>query len=227
MLSRAGGTSAPHLPQAEQVNCGSMSDSLEIVRPPIGHERDRVAAAIVRAIDEHPAHAGGAHLGTARNAACSVFSAIRTPPPSSPYGLHALQHRGQEAPASFPLTANFSIPNGTSASSATHLFTTRKSSTACPAPSPSAMCATRPPANPSCATCSRSRRMEGGHFAVAHNGNLTNGIALRDNLVHDAAVFQSTADTEIILHLVARARPQPLRRPLSSTACAARRRVCL
>jgi amidophosphoribosyltransferase len=48
--------------------------------------------------------------------------------------------------------------------------------------------------------------LEGGGFAVAHNGNLTNGISLRKSLVHDGAMMQSTSDTEVILHLVARAR---------------------
>jgi amidophosphoribosyltransferase len=48
--------------------------------------------------------------------------------------------------------------------------------------------------------------LEGGGFAIGHNGNLTNGIALRRNLVHEGAMMQSTTDTEVILHLVARAR---------------------
>ena len=48
--------------------------------------------------------------------------------------------------------------------------------------------------------------LEGGGFAIGHNGNLTNGITLRRNLVHDGAMMQSTTDTEVILHLVARAR---------------------
>jgi amidophosphoribosyltransferase len=48
--------------------------------------------------------------------------------------------------------------------------------------------------------------LEGGGFAVAHNGNLTNGLSLRKALVHDGAMMQSTSDTEVILHLVARAR---------------------
>ncbi|PWB62994.1 MAG: amidophosphoribosyltransferase, partial [Bradyrhizobiaceae bacterium] len=45
-----------------------------------------------------------------------------------------------------------------------------------------------------------------GGFAVAHNGNLTNGIALRRQLVREGAIMQSTNDTEAILHLVARSR---------------------
>jgi len=43
-----------------------------------------------------------------------------------------------------------------------------------------------------------------GGFAVAHNGNLTNARQLREQLVRDGSIFQSTMDTEVILHLVAR-----------------------
>jgi amidophosphoribosyltransferase len=48
--------------------------------------------------------------------------------------------------------------------------------------------------------------LHGGGFAVAHNGNLTNGLMLRRNLVRDGAIYQSTSDTEVLLHLVARSR---------------------
>ena len=48
--------------------------------------------------------------------------------------------------------------------------------------------------------------LEGGGFAVGHNGNLTNGITLRRQLVAEGAMMQSTTDTEVILHLVARAK---------------------
>jgi amidophosphoribosyltransferase len=48
--------------------------------------------------------------------------------------------------------------------------------------------------------------LDGGGFAVAHNGNLTNALTLRRNLVRDGAICQSTSDTEVILHLVARSR---------------------
>ncbi|MCZ8106624.1 MAG: amidophosphoribosyltransferase [Burkholderiales bacterium] len=48
--------------------------------------------------------------------------------------------------------------------------------------------------------------LDGGGFAVAHNGNLTNGLTLRRQLVREGAICQSTSDTEVILHLVARSR---------------------
>jgi amidophosphoribosyltransferase len=43
-----------------------------------------------------------------------------------------------------------------------------------------------------------------GGFAIGHNGNLTNGLTLRRELVREGAIMQSTSDTEVILHLVAR-----------------------
>ena len=48
--------------------------------------------------------------------------------------------------------------------------------------------------------------LTGGGFAVAHNGNLTNALTLRDELVKQGAIFQSTSDTETILQLVARSK---------------------
>ncbi len=46
--------------------------------------------------------------------------------------------------------------------------------------------------------------LEAGGFAVAHNGNLTNALMLRRELVQSGAIFQSTSDTEVVLHLIAR-----------------------
>ena len=43
----------------------------------------------------------------------------------------------------------------------------------------------------------------GGGFALAHNGNLTNAATLMRELQKRGAIFQSTSDTEVILHLIA------------------------
>ena len=43
-----------------------------------------------------------------------------------------------------------------------------------------------------------------GGLAVAHNGNLTNATLLRRDLVRRGSLFQSTTDTEVIIHLIAR-----------------------
>lgn len=50
----------------------------------------------------------------------------------------------------------------------------------------------------------------GGGFAVAHNGNLTNSATIRDQLQKRGAIFQSTSDTEVILHLIAMSEEQRL-----------------
>ncbi len=43
----------------------------------------------------------------------------------------------------------------------------------------------------------------GGGFAVAHNGNITNALSLQRLLQKRGSIFQSTSDTETILHLIA------------------------
>lgn len=42
-----------------------------------------------------------------------------------------------------------------------------------------------------------------GGFAIAHNGNISNAMALRRELVRRGSIFQSTSDTEVFVHLVA------------------------
>ncbi len=42
-----------------------------------------------------------------------------------------------------------------------------------------------------------------GGFAIAHNGNISNAGKLRRELVRRGSIFQSTSDTEVIIHLVA------------------------
>jgi len=50
-----------------------------------------------------------------------------------------------------------------------------------------------------------------GGFAVAHNGNLTNALTLRHLLVSKGSIFQSTSDSEVIIHLVATSTYQQLK----------------
>jgi len=45
-----------------------------------------------------------------------------------------------------------------------------------------------------------------GGVTVAHNGNLTNSIYLREKMIKDGAIFQTTSDTETIVQLIARSK---------------------
>jgi amidophosphoribosyltransferase len=45
-----------------------------------------------------------------------------------------------------------------------------------------------------------------GSLTIAHNGNLTNAYELRHKLEHEGAIFQSSSNAEVIMHLAARAR---------------------
>jgi amidophosphoribosyltransferase len=45
-----------------------------------------------------------------------------------------------------------------------------------------------------------------GNLSIAHNGQLTNSDKIRNELIDEGAIFQTTSDTEIILHLIARCR---------------------
>ena len=45
-----------------------------------------------------------------------------------------------------------------------------------------------------------------GQIAICHNGNLVNASELREQLVHQGSIFQSSTDTEVVLHLYARSK---------------------
>jgi amidophosphoribosyltransferase len=45
-----------------------------------------------------------------------------------------------------------------------------------------------------------------GQFAIGHNGNLVNAGEVRDELVREGAIFQTSSDTEVVVHLFARSR---------------------
>jgi amidophosphoribosyltransferase len=48
--------------------------------------------------------------------------------------------------------------------------------------------------------------LEEGGIAIAHNGNFTNGLTMRRQVIATGGICQSTSDTEVVLHLVARSR---------------------
>ncbi len=58
---------------------------------------------------------------------------------------------------------------------------------------------------------------KGTTLAVAHNGNLTNSIALRRQLEEQGSIFQTTMDSEVVLHLMARATQHGLEDALRRT----------
>ena len=49
---------------------------------------------------------------------------------------------------------------------------------------------------------------QGGQIAVAHNGNLTNALAIRKRLEADGSIFQTTMDSEVIVNLIARSKAE-------------------
>jgi len=49
-----------------------------------------------------------------------------------------------------------------------------------------------------------------GKIALAHNGNITNALEVRAGLDQAGSIFQTTSDTEVIVHLIARSREQAL-----------------
>jgi amidophosphoribosyltransferase len=49
-----------------------------------------------------------------------------------------------------------------------------------------------------------------GPMAISHNGNFVNSQELREQLESDGAIFQTTTDTEIVLHLIARSKKQTI-----------------
>ncbi|ADE38894.1 amidophosphoribosyltransferase [Candidatus Puniceispirillum marinum] len=142
---------------------------------------------------------------------CAIFGIYGTPESSvhTALGLHALQHRGQEASGivSFDgkdfhahrgvghVGENFDANSAPMQALKGHIAIghNRYSTTG-----PSEVRNIQP----------FSSELAFGGFALAHNGNLTNAARLRASLVETGSLFQSSTDTEIIVHLVARSHQQ-------------------
>ncbi len=56
-----------------------------------------------------------------------------------------------------------------------------------------------------------------GNIALAHNGNISNTDELKDRLFQEGSIFQSTSDTELILHLLSRSREKDFFSALAKT----------
>ena len=64
-----------------------------------------------------------------------------------------------------------------------------------------------------------------GQIAVAHNGNLVNARELRDELVRDGSIFQTSSDTEVVLHLYARSKAPTVEDALVESIAQVQRRL--
>ncbi len=136
---------------------------------------------------------------------CGIFGAYNTPTAAAmvALGLHALQHRGQEAAgitswdgtdfhshrAMGHVAGNFDRDDvirglgGDIACGHVRYSTTGETSLRNVQP--------------------LYAELATGGFAVAHNGNISNATAIRKKLVRAGSIFQSTSDTEVIIHLTA------------------------
>jgi len=66
-------------------------------------------------------------------------------------------------------------------------------------------------AQPIAVTCNK------GTIALAHNGNISNAAELKRNLFSEGSIFQSTSDTELILHLISRSKKRNFQEALVET----------
>ena len=136
---------------------------------------------------------------------CGVFGIFDHPEAAklTYLGLYALQHRGQEA-------AGIASSDGTDVyahKSLGHVQEIFTPAVIAHLPGSAAIGHTRYStagdntvmnAQPVVIDCNK------GKLALGHNGNLTNAIEVRRRLEHRGSIFQSTSDTEVIVHLIAR-----------------------
>lgn len=136
---------------------------------------------------------------------CGVFAIFGSPNAAinTALGLHALQHRGQEAAGIVSKSGNnffTHFADGVVADNFTSQEVIKKLA------GDSAIGHVRY----STAGKKTERNYQPiyaelnlGFIALAHNGNLTNASTLRKKLISQGAIFQSTMDTEVIIHLIA------------------------
>jgi len=139
---------------------------------------------------------------------CGIFGVISAADAAATtaLGLHALQHRGQEAAGIVSYDATeFYARRGLG-----HVAENFSSSEAIAA-LPGNMAAGHVRYSTTGGAGLRNVQplyadLASGGFAVAHNGNISNAMNLRGDLVNKGSIFQSTSDTEVIIHLVATSR---------------------
>lgn len=146
------------------------------------------------------------------NDECGIFAIYGSPDASinTVLGLHALQHRGQEAGGVVSMdgeNANFHFADGLISDN----FTSRKILKKLEGNSAIGH------VRYSTAGKKNARNFQPiyaelshGFIAIAHNGNLTNAKTLRKKLISEGSIFQSTMDTEVIIHLIAKSQKNSL-----------------
>lgn len=156
---------------------------------------------------------------------CGVFGVLgaRDAAAMTALGLHALQHRGQEAVG----ITSFDGQEFYSRRGIGHVAQNFSSGHAI-AELPGMMAAGHVRYSTTGGSGLRNVQplfadLAAGGFAIAHNGNISNAMFLKRDLVQKGAIFQSTSDTEVIIHLVATSRYPTMRLPATS----ARLALCL
>jgi len=141
---------------------------------------------------------------------CGVFGVIGVTDAANfvALGLHALQHRGQEAGGIITHDAEFGFNSAHRFGLVRDNFTSAKLMETLPGPIGIGH-VRYSTAGPKGATAIRDVQPFFGEFAmggaaIAHNGNLTNAAALRRELIERGSIFQSSSDSECIIHLMAR-----------------------
>ncbi len=138
---------------------------------------------------------------------CAVFGVFGTSDAAkhTALGLHALQHRGQEATGMVAHDGTrFNAHRGLGHVGDVFSSPTVMDSLAGHAAIGHNRYSTTGAPNPRNVQPLFAELNVGG-IAIAHNGNLTNAMALREDLIAKGSIFQSTTDTEVILHLMAHA----------------------
>jgi amidophosphoribosyltransferase len=139
---------------------------------------------------------------------CGVFGVLgRADAANLVYlGLYALQHRGQESAGISSVTEDGRIVSEKEMGYVADVFTAERIARL---PGEIAVGHVRYSTAGGSMLCNAQpiyAHTSKGPIAVAHNGNLVNGDELRKRLEAEGAIFNSTADSEVIVHLIARSK---------------------
>ena len=138
------------------------------------------------------------------NEECGIFGVFGTPNASALtyFGLHSLQHRGQEG-AGIVSSDGQRLHQYRNRGLLAEVFADQKDLDRLVGQSAIGHVRYGTSGNNSVANIQPFLfRFHDGDIALAHNGNLTNAKSLKYQLEDQGAVFQSTSDTEILIHLI-------------------------